>query len=121
MGMLHAAALTETCVLHAPADGVLEPIKMTASTGVAFKLVMDSITSDAAEDFCKGCCGHLAAYTSQQEQFDVENFYVAGVLGAHPSHMGWCFVCGWCGVLCCAGPAYGGVGCTRLCVVGWTV
>lgn len=65
-------------VSRASADGFLDPIKMTASTGVTFKLVLDATSPDDAEEFCKSCCGHLAAYTSRQEQFDVENFYVSG-------------------------------------------
>jgi hypothetical protein len=72
---------------HASAEGFLDPIKTTASTGVTFKLVLDSSSPDEAEEFCKSCCGHLAAYTSRQEQFDVENFYVSG--GVMPEGGAW--------------------------------
>ena len=51
---------------------------MNTSGGVSFKLVLKKKSAEEAEEHCKGCCGHLAAYTSQQEQGDVEGFYING-------------------------------------------
>ena len=63
----------------------MDPVMMNASTGVSFKLVLNRMLFDEAEEFCNGCCGHLAAYSSQQEQYDAENYYVSGALA--PGHV----------------------------------
>jgi hypothetical protein len=62
------------------AEGYADPPIITANTtGNNFKLVLKRRVFDEAEEYCNGCCGHLAAYSAQDEQGEVESAYTGGV------------------------------------------
>ena len=44
-----------------------------------FKLSNRRTDPDSAESYCNDVGGHLVQYTSQEEQNDVERFYIYGV------------------------------------------
>jgi hypothetical protein len=52
-----------------------------------FKLNNRRTDPDSAESYCNDVGGHLVQYTSQEEQHDVERFYIYGV-GARPAGLG---------------------------------
>jgi hypothetical protein len=55
----------------AAAEGALMPPPTTADGGTDFVLKLNRVSYDEAEDCCNQLCGHLAAYTSQEEQLQV--------------------------------------------------
>lgn len=61
----------------------MDPPTITANTtGADFKLVTRTKVFDDAELHCNDFCGHLAAYTSQEEQSEVEVAYTNMVGGS---------------------------------------
>jgi hypothetical protein len=53
------------------AEGALLPPPTTTDGGTDFLLKLNKMNYDDAEACCNKFCGHLAAYVSQDEQFQV--------------------------------------------------
>ena len=66
------------------------PDNYTNAQGVRWTFNNLATNQSAAEALCNMQCGHLASYTSAQEQNDVEGFYIDNVGG---QHTGACSLC----------------------------
>jgi hypothetical protein len=73
---LRGPATHLACLLPA---AYLYPDNYTTSSGVNFTFNNIAVNFTRAEDMCNQQCGHLASYSSQIEQADVESWYIEQV------------------------------------------
>ncbi len=57
------------------------PAYTTKSTGNTFQLNLSSVDQATAQEQCQSYGGHLAAYVSNAEQTEVEQFYMDTKVG----------------------------------------
>ena len=62
------------------------PDNYTNAQGVSWTFNNLATNQSEAQAMCNKQCGHLASYTSAQEQNDVEQFYISNVRGRAVLH-----------------------------------